>query len=1495
MIFNSIYNPPKNTSGVTTGVKGTSKIDLTSTSFAQLFADATNYSDTKVYNKGDLAYDQNAIWVFIYNNTTVPFTTGVRPPTLPTISSTYWELVGSQGTFTWIAYANSIDGTTDFTTGAFDTGGKIRSYIGIAPNQTSSTESTDPTKYTWSKFRESAPILIGLSRPTVGIPTDSDGLNQVYLTSGDTRLSVAEGNTTLTYDGVGTSNSTWKITSAISSTVSLTGVSITGTAGQFNCTAASVTLAIGTPITISGTFGGTGSITGYTNPKTYYIIATNGSTTFTLSATLGGTAITTTAGTPTGLTYLISTIVPGTASIGGGGTYATYTAVSTMIADTAFIEYTVQGTNSSGIAFTDLKITQTFSKVKGAVLDTIAPSPPTTLTYNNSTSILPGGNVQVKLKANWVAPTTNSNSTPLTDLAYYEVSIKPSANADSTYISSQTTSTSFEWVVDAGTAYTVRVRAVDKSGNFSTYLTGASQTSGTVSTIPNPPTSVTAVATFKNVFLSWVNISDSDLASVEIWRNTTNNSATATRISTVAAAPSATGSFADSNNLVNGTLYYYWLKSVNTSGNVSSSFSPLITSTLSTVVIAGTTGQFTCANTTSLSTVTTTGIAGQFSCASTTLAVGQLITISGTSALISGQTGTKTYVISATNGTTTFTLVNQNGTAIVTTVGTPTGLTYTRNTLAIGQVVIISGTFGGTGSITGYTDPKTYVISATNGTTSFTLVNTDGTPLSTGTGTPTGLTFTRHESARVPAAVGAADIIVGSITADRIRSGELTADLIAVPTSGGLNANIVVSGTTTTIGAVTTSANDPAAKINSLTTTINPGNILINGSTTLADWRTGTNNTEINGGSIAANTISANKLTIGLRGIDTNGITFEAQRNSSNVPTNVVTWTAGNVLFTTDTGISISRAVDAGSATWQGGNLYLYWVKPPTTVTSLSNSGSTITLNFADQGYVPFNVGEFINVYGITATANAPNGTFAVASCTSTSLTYVATATPTGMSGTAGLNSQINSTTSRATASRDNAIILAIFVGLASPTATSITNLTTNIGKTTIDGANITTGSVNANVLSADSGILNRLYLGNPSVPRFTLNGNTYGGGEGLITISDASLTPLVKMGYLTSSTVGFELKNSNNELLLGSSTPLSTIDNGQSGINIANPAYSEFKQTVLPTIATTSSSGTFSVSLDPYVSGFPILNVGSIKLTTGTTSACYVVLGAGLTSYNIALKPSTTYMYSAYVKASVASSSAQLRIRLDDAGSDAIGSFTTSATANTWTRVSFTFTTNATTTSAVTRLGSPTSSNNLWFSGIMIEEAKGSAVSAPSPYAPPALMGQITSSNTGTYIASLNADVITAGTINTDRLTIDGISLSKDPGTGSLRVKALGIDTGFIANNAVTVPVFGYTNGGGLISSWTTLQSLTITTSGSPVKIDLAFLASGATSTSFRVTRSGTDVIPISTLSGGNLIAFTLGDSPSAGTYTYVLSAQAAGPAPVVLLSSLFLQEIKK
>jgi hypothetical protein len=101
-------------------------------------------------------------------------------------------------------------------------------------------------------------------------------------------------------------------------------VSITGTAGQFSCACSG--LAVGEIITISGTYGGTGSITGYTNPTSYYVSAVTGTypniTAFTLKTlytlTSAPAAIVTTAGTPTGLTFTLASASAFRFGVGGG-------------------------------------------------------------------------------------------------------------------------------------------------------------------------------------------------------------------------------------------------------------------------------------------------------------------------------------------------------------------------------------------------------------------------------------------------------------------------------------------------------------------------------------------------------------------------------------------------------------------------------------------------------------------------------------------------------------------------------------------------------------------------------------------------------------------------------------------------------------------------------------------------------------------------------------------------------------------------------------------------------------------------------------------------------------------------------------------------------------------------------------------------------------------------------------------------------------------------
>lgn len=109
-------------------------------------------------------------------------------------------------------------------------------------------------------------------------------------------------------------------------------VATSGTAGQFTCGAS--TLAAGDRVTITGTLGGTGTITGYTSGTTYKVSAVTGTspsvTGFTLQ-TNSGSAIVTTAGTLTGLTYTTETII----DISGTGNNAQYFDLTGQVTATA--------------------------------------------------------------------------------------------------------------------------------------------------------------------------------------------------------------------------------------------------------------------------------------------------------------------------------------------------------------------------------------------------------------------------------------------------------------------------------------------------------------------------------------------------------------------------------------------------------------------------------------------------------------------------------------------------------------------------------------------------------------------------------------------------------------------------------------------------------------------------------------------------------------------------------------------------------------------------------------------------------------------------------------------------------------------------------------------------------------------------------------------------------------------------------------------------------
>ena len=86
-------------------------------------------------------------------------------------------------------------------------------------------------------------------------------------------------------------------------------VAVANASGWF--TANATTFTTGQIVTVSGTLTGNATITGYTDPTTYYVIDTNGTTTFQLAASEGAANIITAAGNTRGLTFsdVVSTVV----------------------------------------------------------------------------------------------------------------------------------------------------------------------------------------------------------------------------------------------------------------------------------------------------------------------------------------------------------------------------------------------------------------------------------------------------------------------------------------------------------------------------------------------------------------------------------------------------------------------------------------------------------------------------------------------------------------------------------------------------------------------------------------------------------------------------------------------------------------------------------------------------------------------------------------------------------------------------------------------------------------------------------------------------------------------------------------------------------------------------------------------------------------------------------------------------------------------------------
>jgi len=200
---------------------------------------------------------------------------------------------------------------------------------------------------------------------------------------------------------------------------------------------------------------------------------------------------------------------------------------------------------------------------------------PTGLSVANSVQQQADGTAVPRLQVSWTAP-ADAN---VTARGHIRVEYKLAASSDwlpAELVRGDITSI-FILAVVIGQSYDVRVRSENDIFVSPTWVsvTGTTVTGDT--TGPAAPTGLAAtVGTGKSVSLDWADNTEDDLSEYKVFRNTTNNSGTATEIAEVRASR-----FVDVDVSL-GTQYFYWLKAVDTSENVSA-FSGGVNATPTTI------------------------------------------------------------------------------------------------------------------------------------------------------------------------------------------------------------------------------------------------------------------------------------------------------------------------------------------------------------------------------------------------------------------------------------------------------------------------------------------------------------------------------------------------------------------------------------------------------------------------------------------------------------------------------------------------------------------------------------------------------------------------------------------------------------------------------------------------------------------------------------------------------------------------------------------------
>lgn len=472
------------------------------------------------------------------------------------------------------------------------------------------------------------------------------------------------------------------------------------------------------------------------------------------------------------------------------------------------------------------------------------------------------------------------------DFAYYELHLKEGSGS---WISYQTSSTLYQVPMIPNTTYTGRLYAVDKSGNKSEPSAEDTHTTVLDEIPPAMPVNLTALGGINSTWLKWSPNAEADLARYDIFEAL--DEFPAPLENSPPSYTSQTSTFVVAGQDPEVTRWY-WVRAVDTSGNVSpwSARASATTSKIRSEIKATLVGiMFKPGNPPASNRLTWT--AGQITYG-TDGSVPATQAIPAGSADFSGQTVYIYYVLGNDRFSTTTSLVTL----------------YSQDSILIG---VYRG-FNDYQLVEGraYIDGST-ILAQTIGANQLVVDQA----VITG-------------SAQIAAAIIENAHIV-----------ELSAAKLIAGTA--LAASITVSGQA--LGTVASNSNDPAARINQAVTQIDPGKILISGGTSLADWRSGGDSTKIEGGNLSTNSVKANSLEIGARGVSSAGIAF-----SGNTPTaNRVSWTGGTITYINDAGVTVTATISENpiGALWTDSVIYIYWAKGATSLSSTTLASTAFSSN----------------------------------------------------------------------------------------------------------------------------------------------------------------------------------------------------------------------------------------------------------------------------------------------------------------------------------------------------------------------------------------------------------------------------------------------------------------------------------------------------------------------------------------------------------------------